>query len=259
MTLVLHLKELNSHAQMIPAPSKAVLQHVLNRKVTSNLVQALVTVFVSHHGGSRDDSQLFWVQPTQLCNRLFRQTVRKVLLFGIAGEILEGQHGQHDFFRSWRRRSPKTPPGNITGDDQDNGKRAQNSSYPPATPWFRNCCINLCRIEDVGSFSWRVVVAGFRFDGYSGRGDAGGRNLRRIPFLAVWSFGQCDIAWELVPLSANRNDQPAVLRVSTQRLAQVRNVLRQIPLFHEVVPPHRLEQFILCNQPVGVLSQEKQD
>src|SRR5882672_12784746 len=63
MSLVLHLKKLDSDAQMIPAPAKAVFQHILNRKVTSNLVQALVTVFVSHHGGSRDDAQLFWVQP----------------------------------------------------------------------------------------------------------------------------------------------------------------------------------------------------
>src|SRR5713226_2680753 len=63
MALVFHLKKLDSDAQMIPAPSKAVFQHILNRKVTSNLVQALVTVFVSHHGGSRDDAQLFWVQP----------------------------------------------------------------------------------------------------------------------------------------------------------------------------------------------------
>src|SRR6266404_4181777 len=63
MTLVFHLKKLDSGAQMIPAPSKAVLQHILDGEVTSNLGQALVTVLVSHHGGSRDDSQLFWVQP----------------------------------------------------------------------------------------------------------------------------------------------------------------------------------------------------
>src|SRR5258708_7515699 len=63
MALVFHLKKLDSDAQMIPAPAKAVFQHILNSKVTSNLVQALVTVFVSHHGGSRDDSQLFWVHP----------------------------------------------------------------------------------------------------------------------------------------------------------------------------------------------------
>src|SRR5712671_6258808 len=123
MTLVVHLKELDSHAQMIPASSKAVFQHILNREVTSNLVQALVTAFVSHHRGSRDDSQLLRMKPAQLCNHLLGQAVRKVLLFGIAGEILEGQYGQHDLFRSWRRRSPKTPPGNITGDDQDNGQR----------------------------------------------------------------------------------------------------------------------------------------
>src|SRR5467141_1024306 len=118
MTLILHLKKLDSDPQMVPAPSKAVFQHILNREVTSNLVQALVTVFVSHHGGSRDDSQLFRVKPPQLCNRLFRQAVRKVLLFGIAGEILEGQHGQHDFSRSWRRRGPKTSPGNVARDYQ---------------------------------------------------------------------------------------------------------------------------------------------
>ena len=84
MALVLHLKKLDGDPQMIPAPAKAVFQHVLNRKVTCNLVQALVTVFVSHHRGSRDDSQLFRVKPPQLCNRLFCQAVRKVLLFGIA-------------------------------------------------------------------------------------------------------------------------------------------------------------------------------
>ena len=128
MTLVLHLKELDSHAQMIPAPSKAVFQHILNREVTSNLVQALVTVFVSHHGGSRDDSQLFRVKPPQLCNHLFRQAVRKVLLFGITSEILEGQHGQHDFFRSWRRHRPETPPRNIAGDKQDDCNGAQDRS-----------------------------------------------------------------------------------------------------------------------------------
>src|SRR5260221_2409466 len=150
MALVFHLKKLDSDAQMIPAPPKAVFQHILNSKITPNLVQALVTVFVSHHGGSRDDSQLFWVKPAQLCNRLFRQTVRKVLLFGIAREILEGQHGQHDFFRSWRRRSPKTPPGSIARDYQNNSKRAQNRAYPPATPWIRNCRINLWRLENVG-------------------------------------------------------------------------------------------------------------
>src|SRR4029077_609188 len=63
VALVLHLKQLNSDAQAVPVSSKAVFQHILNRKVTSDLVQALITVFVSHHGGTRDDPQLLWVQP----------------------------------------------------------------------------------------------------------------------------------------------------------------------------------------------------
>src|SRR5258708_3441474 len=47
MALVFHLKQLDSDAQAVPVSSKAVFQHILNRKVTSNLVQALITVFVS--------------------------------------------------------------------------------------------------------------------------------------------------------------------------------------------------------------------
>src|SRR5229473_3073984 len=38
MSLVLHLKKLDSDAQMIPARTKAVFQHILDREVTSNLV-----------------------------------------------------------------------------------------------------------------------------------------------------------------------------------------------------------------------------
>src|SRR5882757_5872023 len=98
MTLVPHLKKLDSDAQMIPASAKAVFQHILNREVTSNLVQALVTAFVSHHRGSRDDSQLLRMKPAQLFNHLFRQTIRKVLLFRVRSEILEGQHGNDDLF-----------------------------------------------------------------------------------------------------------------------------------------------------------------
>src|SRR6267142_338296 len=143
MTLVVHLKELDSHAQMIPAPSKAVFQHILNREVTSNLVQALVTMFVSHHGGSRDDSQLLRMKPAQLCNHLLGQTVGEVLLFGIAGEILEGQYGQHDLFRFWRRRSPKTSPRNIAGTNKNDCDHAEDRSYPPATSEFGNWRIRL--------------------------------------------------------------------------------------------------------------------
>src|SRR5260370_3317336 len=56
MTLVFHLKKLDSDAQMIPAPAKAVFQHILTNKATPNLVQALVTLFISYHGVPREDS-----------------------------------------------------------------------------------------------------------------------------------------------------------------------------------------------------------
>src|SRR5260370_4830423 len=66
VALVFHLKQLDSDAQAVPVSSKAVFQHILNRKITSNLVQALITVFVSHHGGSPCDYQLFRSQPRSL-------------------------------------------------------------------------------------------------------------------------------------------------------------------------------------------------
>ncbi len=47
--------------------------------------------------------------------------------------------------------------------------------------------------------------------------------------------------------------------VVPQGLAQMRDVLRQIPLFHEGVAPHGLQQFLFGDQAVGVLRQEEQD
>src|SRR5260370_2316239 len=175
MTLVLHLKKLNSGAQVIPAPPKAVFQHILNSKVTPNLVQALVTVFVSHHGGSRDDSQLFWVKPAQLCNRLFRQTVRKVLLFGITGEILEGQHGQHDFFRSWRRRNAKALSGNIAAHNKDHSRRTYNEGQPKATVRLGACLLHFCQFGNFEECSLRTLVS---ISSRSFDGSLGGPNRR---------------------------------------------------------------------------------
>ncbi len=98
----------------------------------------------------------------------------------------------------------------------------------------------------------------FRLRGDSVCKGAGRKNLRRIRFR-FWKFGKCDIGCELVALAANRYDQPAVFRISRQSLPQMRNVLRQVSLFDKGVPPDRFEQFVLCDQPVGVLSEEKQD
>ena len=39
----------------------------------------------------------------------------------------------------------------------------------------------------------------------------------------------------------------------------MRDVLLQIPFFYERVAPHSLQQFLLGDQAVGVLSQEEQD
>ena len=37
----------------------------------------------------------------ELGDHLFRQPVAEILLFGIAAQVVEGQHGQHDFVIGW--------------------------------------------------------------------------------------------------------------------------------------------------------------
>ena len=75
----------------------------------------------------------------------------------------------------------------------------------------------------------------------------------------ICRLGNSDTRCELVSLSSNGDNQAGVFRVVIQRLAQMGDVLRQIPLFHEGVAPHGFQQFLLGDQPVGVLSQKEQD
>jgi len=70
----------------------------------------------------------------------------------------------------------------------------------------------------------------------------------------IYRFSNGDIRRELVALSSDGHDQAGVFRVVPKGLAQMRDVLRQIPFFYERVPPHGLQQFLLGDQTVGVLS-----
>ena len=126
-------------------------------------------------------------------------------------------------------------------------------------PGFLNRSLCPWQLGDGWRACLRALVSGLCLDGYSGGGNDRGKNLSLIPFRDVRTFGKYDIGCELIPLSANRNDQSVVFGIVSQCLSQVRNILRQIRLFHEGVSPDRSEQFVLCNQAVGVLSQEKQD
>jgi hypothetical protein len=78
-------------------------------------------------------------------------------------------------------------------------------------------------------------------------------------FCGLCRFGNRDIRRELVSLSSNGDDQASVFRVVTQRLAQMGDVLGQIPFFYERVAPHGLQQFLFGDQTVGVLHQQEKD
>ena len=73
-------------------------------------------------------------------------------------------------------------------------------------------------------------------------------------FCGACCFGNGDIRGELVAFSSDGDDQTGVFRVVAQRLAQMGDVLRQIPFFYERVAPHGLQQFLLGDQAVRVLN-----
>ncbi len=61
-----------------------------------------------------------------------RETVRKIFLSGIAGEIFKRQYGKHDPFQIALLvpQSEKVPPSDVTGDDQNHGTCSHDRSFP---------------------------------------------------------------------------------------------------------------------------------
>src|ERR1700730_4924844 len=78
-------------------------------------------------------------------------------------------------------------------------------------------------------------------------------------FSDICCLGDSDTRGELVSLSSNGDNQAGVFRVVTQRLAQMGDVLRQVPLFYDGVAPHGLQQFLFGDQTVWVLSEKEQE
>ncbi len=73
----------------------APLQDILDIQLQADLLEAFLAVLVVHHGGARDDAQAIRIQAPKLRDHLFGEPVAPVILAGIAREILDRQHRQH--------------------------------------------------------------------------------------------------------------------------------------------------------------------
>src|SRR5258708_24957264 len=67
-----------------------------------------------------------------MSNSFLVQTVRNIFLIGMASEILKWQDGKHDFLRPWRRHARKVPPVHVADNQQNDGRRKHERSFPPA-------------------------------------------------------------------------------------------------------------------------------
>src|SRR5580704_4054581 len=78
-------------------------------------------------------------------------------------------------------------------------------------------------------------------------------------FCEICRLFDSDARGELVSLASDGDDQAGVFGVVTQRLAQVGDVLLQIPFFYKRAAPDGLQQFLFGDQTVGILNQKEED
>jgi hypothetical protein len=94
--LVLYLNQLCRDAHVIGIASNTPLQHIFNSQLATDLRQLRLAVVVVHDGSSRDHSQSLRIEASQLGDHLLGEPITEIVLRGIAGEVLERQHRQHN-------------------------------------------------------------------------------------------------------------------------------------------------------------------
>ena len=95
MRLPAHFDQLRVDPHLARIPSHTSFQHILHSQLPPNLIHLFRGVPVMHHRRPRNDPKFLRVQPSQLRDHLFRQSVAEILLAFLSGHILEGQYRQH--------------------------------------------------------------------------------------------------------------------------------------------------------------------
>ena len=132
MPLGLRLNELRRDSNAIADSANARLEQIRDAELARDFVGSLRRVLVVHRRRAGDDPKSRGVGSTQMGDHLLGQPVAEVLLFGIAGQVLERQHGQHDPAAvRGRRRDEQRPRCIADGGDESRRSKRKRGPAPP--------------------------------------------------------------------------------------------------------------------------------
>ena len=132
MTLRTRVDQLCGDSQFTADSSEAGLEKILNAELASDLVDALRRGLVMHRRRARDDSEVCGVSRAHLRDHFLGQPVTEILLLRIAGEVLEGKHGEHDAAAS-ASVGPRSRENVCNVADSGHQRRQGQSERHPAT------------------------------------------------------------------------------------------------------------------------------
>src|SRR5579863_7327300 len=92
--LVVGLDKLGGDAHLVLVAAHAALEHVLHAEIPGNLPHGHMSALVIHDRGAGDDGEMIGVKPADLGDHLLGDAVAEVVLADVAGEVLEGEHGE---------------------------------------------------------------------------------------------------------------------------------------------------------------------
>ena len=96
LRLIADPNERASDSQEAPLALNGALNEILNVQLATNHRERLPRTLVGHAGGATDDAQMFRIDLPKHGDGLFSQAIGEMFTFGIAAQILERQHGDHD-------------------------------------------------------------------------------------------------------------------------------------------------------------------
>src|ERR1035437_3723901 len=115
--LIVHSNQLGGDANVLRIAAHSALKQVLDSEFTADLFQRRRAVLVMHDRCTGDHPQALGVEIPHLRNHLFGQTVAEVVLRGIAGEVVEWEHGEHGSSRECLGTAQGSEPTNIRASD----------------------------------------------------------------------------------------------------------------------------------------------
>ena len=131
MGLISDLDELGANPHAVACPPEAAFQNVGHPQLATDLIHALLGLFVLHCRSSGDNAKLLRMHTAELGDHFLGEAVAQVFLPRIPGEVLEGQHRQHDLVGGRDRVSRESELGEVPYREQ--GRNQADDRDPEAS------------------------------------------------------------------------------------------------------------------------------